>query len=131
MSRNSRLTADITLEAHNKLRNLVKKHERSKGYLIEKMIHKYCEGDKVVINTEKKETKTKAFKPPTVEEVFNYCNERCNNVNAQEFVDHYTANNWFRGKTKIKDWKACIRTWEKNSKPTQSTVLNESHEGQW
>jgi hypothetical protein len=42
MSRNSRLTADITLEAHNMLRELVDKHERSKGYLLEKMIRKFC-----------------------------------------------------------------------------------------
>lgn len=43
MSRSSRLTADITLEAHNMLRELCNKHERSKGWLLEKMIRKYCE----------------------------------------------------------------------------------------
>ena len=59
--------------------------------------------------------KVKRFTPPTVKEVFNYCNERCNSVDAQNFVDHYTVNNWMRGKNKIKDWKACVRTWEKNS----------------
>lgn len=58
----------------------------------------------------------KKFTPPSVEEVFKYCSERCNQVDAQNFVDHYSANGWVRGKTKIKDWKACVRTWEKNSK---------------
>ena len=38
-------------------------------------------------------------------------------MDAQNFVDHYIANGWMRGKAKIKDWKACVRTWEKNSKP--------------
>lgn len=52
------------------------------------------------------------FVPPTVEEVREYCMERGNSVDAQKFVDYYSAANWVRGKTKIKDWKACVRTWE-------------------
>ena len=67
----------------------------------------------------KEKAPVKRFVPPTVEEVFQYCNERCNNVDAQNFVDHYTVNNWMRGKNKIKDWKACVRTWEKNSTGNQ------------
>jgi len=58
---------------------------------------------------------TKRFKAPTVEEVSIYCNQRCNNVDAQGFVDHYEANGWMRGKAKIKNWKSCVHTWEKNS----------------
>ncbi|MBL4795836.1 MAG: hypothetical protein JKY50_00325 [Oleispira sp.] len=42
MSRKSRLTADVTLEAHNLLRDYCIKHERSKGFLLEKMIRKFC-----------------------------------------------------------------------------------------
>jgi len=45
MSRKSRVTADVTLEAHNMLRDYCKKHERSKGFLIEKMIRKFCGGE--------------------------------------------------------------------------------------
>jgi len=56
------------------------------------------------------------FKPPTLEEVQAYCKERNNKVDAETFIDHYTANGWIRGKTKIKDWKACVRTWEKSDK---------------
>jgi hypothetical protein len=73
----------------------------------------------------------KRFTPPTVEEVFNYCNERCNNVDAQSFVDHYSSNGWMRGKNKIKDWKACVRTWEKNNQGNQKQIINESLEGKW
>jgi uncharacterized protein YdaU (DUF1376 family) len=57
----------------------------------------------------------KRFVAPSVEDVYQYCTERCNNVDAQNFVDHYIANGWMRGKAKVKDWKACVRTWEKNS----------------
>ena len=64
-------------------------------------------------NNEKKVTSR--FTPPSFDEVRLYCQERENNILANEFIDHYAANGWMRGKNKIKDWKACVRTWEKNS----------------
>ena len=59
------------------------------------------------------------FTPPSLEEVKTYCQERLNFVDPQNFIDHYTTNGWMRGKTKVKCWKACVRTWEKNSKSNQ------------
>ena len=64
-------------------------------------------------NTPKTEKKER-FKAPTVEEVQEYCTERGNNIDAQHFVDYYSARGWMLGKNHIKDWKACIRTWERN-----------------
>jgi uncharacterized protein YdaU (DUF1376 family) len=58
------------------------------------------------------------FTPPTLSEVIDYCNQRANSIDPQRFVDHYSANGWMRGKNKIKDWKACIRTWEQNDNQT-------------
>ena len=69
------------------------------------------------------------FKPPTLDEVTIYCKERNNSVNPQQFIDHYTANGWFRGKTKIKDWKACVRTWEKNEKPKEDLNKKYDYDG--
>ena len=138
MSRQSRITADTTLEAHNILRAYCKKHERSKGYLIEKMIRKFCVETSADIEAralastavvEKPKSTTKRFTPPTVEEVIEYCDSRCNNVDAQNFVDHYTGNGWIRGKTKVKCWKACVRTWENKDKPT--TKVSEDLGGKW
>ena len=54
----------------------------------------------------------KRFIEPTIDEVRVYCIERGNGINADAFVNHYQANGWMRGKNKIKDWKACVRTWE-------------------
>ena len=54
--------------------------------------------------------KNKKFEPPTVEEVYEYCESRHNGIDAQLFVDYNTARGW-RG---IKDWKALIRVWENN-----------------
>jgi hypothetical protein len=55
------------------------------------------------------------FVPPTIEEVKTYCDERKNQIDAAQFVNHYTANGWVRGKTKVRDWKAAIRYWEGNA----------------
>lgn len=62
----------------------------------------------------KKETK-KSFTPPTLEEVTAYCMERNNGLDPQKFIDYYTAIDWHIGKNKMKDWKATIRTWERNN----------------
>lgn len=57
----------------------------------------------------------KRFVPPTLEEVKEYCKSRNNNVNPEQFYDYYTANGWLVGKNKMKDWKAAVRTWERNN----------------
>lgn len=62
---------------------------------------------------------TKKFKKPTVEEIKKYCEERNNNIDAEKFYDHYESNGWYVGKSKMKDWKASVRTWEKNNKGTK------------
>ena len=64
------------------------------------------------------------FTPPSLEEVTAYCRERGNGVDAQVFIDHYTANGWMRGKSKIRDWRACVRTWEKNNEKGSRDVRN-------
>jgi len=64
----------------------------------------------------------KRFKPPTVSEVSEYCESRNNGIDAEHFVSHYEANGWMRGKAKIKDWKACVRTWEKNNRTKRARV---------
>lgn len=52
------------------------------------------------------------FKKPTIEEVDAYCKERKNGIDAQKFFDFYESKGWLIGKTKMKDWKAAVRTWE-------------------
>lgn len=58
------------------------------------------------------------FTKPTIEEVQAYCRERGNSVDANRFVDYYEANGWKVGKNPMKDWRAAIRTWEKNGYST-------------
>lgn len=53
------------------------------------------------------------FKKPTVDEILQYCGERNNLVDPVRFFDFYESKGWMIGKTKMKDWKAAVRTWEK------------------
>ena len=59
-------------------------------------------------------TKRKRFEKPTLSQITQYCFERNNNVNAEQFYDYYESNGWKVGKNAMKDWKACVRTWERN-----------------
>ena len=66
-------------------------------------------------------THNKKFTPPSVEEVTAYCRERHNGIDPEQFVDYYTARGWDLSKgRKMKDWKAAVRTWEKNEKDNPS-----------
>ena len=122
-----------------------------KGYIFNKIIYK--EGSKEILNRylslvkypieEKlKENNTymnntdeykesiskdipkKVFRKPTIEEIKSYCKERNNYVDAETFYDFYESKDWYVGKSKMKDWKACVRTWEKN-KPRRERKSNE------
>lgn len=57
------------------------------------------------------------FKPPTVEEVRSYCEERKNGIDPEYFCDFYTSKGWKIGKNSMKDWKAAVRTFEKRNRP--------------
>ena len=68
------------------------------------------------------------FKPPTLQEVQEYCRERNNKVDAQSFVDFYESKDWMVGKNKMKDWRASVRTWERRETktPSQTNTRNPS-----
>lgn len=74
------------------------------------------------IGEESIDNKRQRFIPPTLEDVKAYCEERKNNVDAQNFVDFYESKGWMVGKNKMKDWRACVRTWEKKSAPKKTNI---------
>lgn len=63
--------------------------------------------------TESKPPRAPRFSPPSLAEIEEYCRERGNTVDAQNFFDFYSAKNWMIGKNKMKDWRASVRTWER------------------
>lgn len=66
------------------------------------------------------------LKKPTLEDVAAYCQERGNTVDPQRWMDHYTSNGWKVGKNPMKDWKAAVRTWERNGFDKDSEPLDTS-----
>ena len=76
-------------------------------------------------NETKPKPKSKLFIKPTIDEIKDYCLERKNNVNAESFSNYYEARGWKLKGIQMKDWKACVRTWEGNDyKPKQNNFTN-------
>ena len=82
-------------------------------------------GKDIDIGEIKPKPKGVRFTPPTIIEVKEYCTERNNGIDAEYFIDYYTARDWMLKNVKMKNWQSTIRTWEKNkqydSKPQQKT----------
>lgn len=59
------------------------------------------------------------FQKPTVEQIAEYLTEQRNagksiGFTADKFYDYYESKGWVVGKSKMKDWKASVRTWINN-----------------
>lgn len=74
---------------------------------------------------EEKSTSTNKFIKPTIEEIQAYCDERQNGINAIALYNFYESKDWFVGKNKMKDWKACVRTWEQRDTKTKNDDVPE------
>jgi len=80
------------------------------------------------INTNTTYSNTKGiFVKPLIFDIKKYCLERKNNVDCETFYDFYESKNWFIGKNKMKNWKACIRTWEKRNNKTNTNDRTTAH----
>ena len=68
----------------------------------------------------------KLFTIPTISEVEVYCLERKNNIEPESFINFYDSKGWMVGKNKMKDWRACIRTWEmrEKKKPMKTSKID-------
>ena len=79
-----------------------------------------------IVNSKKekekeKEKETSTPKHPTVEQVREYATKAGLNLDAERFVDYYTANGWkVGGRTPMKDWQAAARNWARRDKPKPS-----------
>lgn len=82
--------------------------------------------DSIEVSAESSADTPKRFRKPTLEEISAYCKERKNNVNPQRFIDFYTSKGWKVGKEPMKDWKACVRTWEQDEKGKPKKGANPS-----
>ena len=61
-------------------------------------------------------------------EIKEFCIERGNSLDAETFFDFYESKDWLVGKNKMKNWKACIRTWEKRNIKTNNNTTSHRHQ---
>jgi len=54
------------------------------------------------------------FKKPQKEEFAEYCKEINYSCDYHKFYDYYQSKDWMIGKTRMKDWKAAVRNWQRN-----------------
>lgn len=74
---------------------------------------------------EKKKRYNKRFTPPTYTEVEEYCSSSgLSNVDAHKFCDFYASKNWLVGKSKMKDWKAACRNWNRTDRKKTDSHSN-------
>lgn len=121
---------------HWRLHNYIQKdrykptqYVEEKSKLIEKENGVYSLDTKCIQNVSKVDTQVKLskdklskdnnkkFQKPTLSEVKAYCDERQNSVDPAQFYDYYESNGWMVGKSHMKDWKACVRRWERTDLP--------------
>ncbi len=73
-----------------------------------------------------KDRSVKKFQKPSITEIEKYCKSRNNEIDAEQFFNHYESNGWKVGRNSMKDWKASIVTWEKNKKGNGNQGNNKS-----
>lgn len=58
----------------------------------------------------------KKFKPPTFQEVADYCKEKGYSTDPEHFISYYDARGWkFKTGQPVVSWKACLTTWNKRN----------------
>lgn len=62
---------------------------------------------------------------PSVEEIKQYCLDRNNGIDAEQFFDFYESKNWYVGKNKMKNWQAAVRTWEKRKQQNPTSKIDQ------
>jgi hypothetical protein len=61
--------------------------------------------------------KVKRFVKPTIAEIQDYCRERSKSVDAERFWNFYESKGWKVGKNPMKDWRAAVCNWAKETSP--------------
>lgn len=99
---NDKITGRVDEESDNNLKNKKKNNIKVKNNMLDN------------------NARTR-FTPPTLDDVIAYCQERGNSVDAERFVSFYESNGWKVGKNPMKDWRAAVRTWERDDRPRATT----------
>lgn len=70
------------------------------------------------------QTTTTKFLIPSLNDIKEYCDSRNGSIDAQKFFDYYEASGWMlKNGTPMQNWKAAVRTWERNEKKNGKTEI--------
>ena len=73
-------------------------------------VNEYMNAVKDVIKESKKK-----FVKPTIQEISDYSKSINFNLDSEYWFDYYETRGWMLKGSKMKDWKAAVRTWKKNN----------------
>ena len=127
-SRNRRQPADEDMNSHEIVNENTKSYEIVNENTNSHEIAPVTVTDTVIDinNNSKEKDKRERFTKPTLDDVTAYCKERGNHVDPAMFMSFYESNGWKVGKNPMKDWKACVRTWENRDKTRAPVKPNNS-----
>ena len=77
---------------------------------------------------EDRDVDSHTFSPPSVKEVRAYCQEMGFGIDAERFVDYYTAIGWRIGATPIADWKAVVKNWNRKERKNGNIAADDKAE---
>lgn len=110
-----------TIRVVNKLNRVYNAEDLGIKYIKEGYLINDKDNNTIANNTINNK-KNVRFKKPLIDDIKIYVIERGGLIDPQRFYDYYESNGWKVGKNKMKDWKACVRTWEGRTEKTQSKV---------
>ncbi len=65
------------------------------------------------VRLDKYKEKKDTFIKPSISDILAYLQENNIKIDGEKFFNFYESKGWMIGKNKMKDWKACVRTWIK------------------
>lgn len=74
--------------------------------------------------------KSEKFIKPSIDEIQNYCQERGNHIDAENFYAFYESKGWKIGNSPMKCWKSAVITWEKRMK-TVKPIVNKDYKDEF
>lgn len=86
--------------------------------------------EKDIIERERHET-AKRFVPPSLEEAKARIVEMGYTFDAESFIAFYQSNGWMVGKSKMKDWKAAMVTWQKRENNFPRKISTKKANEEW
>lgn len=98
------------------------KESKSKGKGKIENNEREIENNSCVVTSVTRKGESVRFTKPTIQEIESFIkSESITGVDATQFFNYYEANGWKVGRNPMKNWKAAVRTWQRNNtRPNQS-----------